>query len=435
MSSGGESIRMRGFATFRRCGIACFDTTKVPRALIWCIRSKRRMSVCCTGVSWIALALLTTISAPPNFSAVASSACFTFSSSRTSTTSGSALPPAASISAAAGWMVPGSLGCGVSVFAAIAMLAPSRVAFSAIASPMPREAPVMNSVLPVSDMGTLPAFLQMALAPPRNCLRASLHHARPINEGAMQLTGIHHLTAISADAGGNKRFYTGTMGMRMVKKTVNQDDTSAYHLFYADALARPGTDLTFFDWPAPPESRGTHAIARTGLRIAGPESFQWWKEHLNEAGVKTAEIAERDGRLTLDFEDPEGQRLSLINDGGAGEAYPWEKSPVPAMHQIRGLGPISLSVPDLKATEAVLTTLMGMREVRSYPHPDNAKHTVHVFEMGDGGAGAELHVAVQPDLRPAQQGAGGVHHVAFRTPDNEYDGWAERLNRVRGTHT
>ena len=89
----------------------------------------------------------------------------------------------------------------------------------------------------------------------------------------MQLTGIHHLTAISADAPGNKRFYTGTMGMRMVKKTVNQDDTSAYHLFYADALARPGTDLTFFDWPAPPEQRGTHSIARTGLRIAGPESF------------------------------------------------------------------------------------------------------------------------------------------------------------------
>ena len=97
----------------------------------------------------------------------------------------------------------------------------------------------------------------------------------------MQLTGIHHLTAISADAPGNKRFYTGTLGMRMVKKTVNQDDTSAYHLFYADALARPGTDLTFFDWPAAPENRGTHAIVRTGLRITGAESFKWWKERLN----------------------------------------------------------------------------------------------------------------------------------------------------------
>lgn len=247
----------------------------------------------------------------------------------------------------------------------------------------------------------------------------------------MQPTGIHHLTAISADAGGNKRFYTGTMGMRMVKKTVNQDDVSAYHLFYADALARPGTDLTFFDWPAPPESRGSHAIARTALRIAGAESFVWWKERLNAAGVKSGEIIERDGRMTLDFEDPEGQRLALVDDGGAGEAFAWEKSPVPAAQQIRGLGPITLSVPDLRPTEAVLTTLMGMRAVRTYPHPDNARDTVHVFEMGEGGAGAELHVAVQPDLRAASQGAGGVHHVAFRTPDAAYDAWAERLNKLR----
>jgi glyoxalase family protein len=248
----------------------------------------------------------------------------------------------------------------------------------------------------------------------------------------MQLTGIHHLTAVSADAPGNKRFYTETLGMRLVKKTVNQDDVSAYHLFYADGLARPGTDLTFFDWPAAREKRGTHSIARTGLRIAGPESFTWWKERLNEAGVTSGEIAERDGRLTLDFEDPEGQRLALIDDGGAGEAHPYAKSPVPAAHQVRGLGPITLSVPKLDATEAVLTKLMNMRKARTYPHPGNAAHTVHVYEMGDGGAGAELHVAVQPDLSPASQGAGGVHHVAFRTPDNTgYDYWADRLNTLR----
>jgi hypothetical protein len=114
-----------------------------------------------------------------------------------------------------------------------------------------------------------PAILQTELADPRICVPASLHHGGPTNEGAMQLTGIHHLTAISADAPGNKRFYTGTMGMRMVKKTVNQDDTSAYHLFYADALARPGTDLTFFDWPAPPERRGTHSIAGRRASLGG----------------------------------------------------------------------------------------------------------------------------------------------------------------------
>ena len=153
----------------------------------------------------------------------------------------------------------------------------------------------------------------------------------------MRLEGVHHITAITGDAPGNVDFYARVLGMRLVKKTVNQDDTSAYHLFYADGEATPGTDLTFFDWPAPPESRGTHAIARTGLRIAGAESFRWWKEHLNAAGVKAGEIAERDGRMTLDFEDPEGQRLSLIDDGGAGEAFPWEKSPVPIAQQIRGL--------------------------------------------------------------------------------------------------
>ncbi len=170
---------------------------------------------------------------------------------------------------------------------------------------------------------------------------------------------------------------------------------------------------------------------RTGLRIAGPESFTWWKERLNEAGVKAGDIVERDNRMTLDFEDPEGQRLSLIDDGGNGEAYPWEKSPVPVAQQIRGLGPITISVPALQSTDAVLTTLMGMREVRTYPYPDNARDTVHVYEMGQGGAGAELHVAVQADLRSAQQGAGAVHHVAFRTPDAEYEGWAERLNKLR----
>src|SRR4029077_6775927 len=108
----------------------------------------------------------------------------------------------------------------------------------------------------------------------------------------MQLTGIHHLTAISANAPGNKTFYTDTMGMRMVKKTVNQDDTSAYHLFYADALARPGTDLTFFDWPAAPERRGTHAIVRTGLRVGGEAALQWWLERCEYSHARAGGVVE-----------------------------------------------------------------------------------------------------------------------------------------------
>ena len=245
----------------------------------------------------------------------------------------------------------------------------------------------------------------------------------------LQLTGIHHLTAVSASIRQNHHFYVGTLGMRLVKRSVNQDDPSAYHLFYADAIGSPGTDLTFFDWPVQREQRGTRAIVRTSLRVAGDGTLAWWQAHLRERGVTVGELVERDGRPALDFEDAEGQRLSLVDDGGVGDAHPWDKSVVPAAHQIRGLGPIALSVPVLAPTDATLQKL-GMRAVRAYPHPERASDTVHVYEMGAGGPGAELHVAVQPGLRAAQSGAGGVHHVAFRTPDAQYEEWADRLNTL-----
>ncbi len=245
----------------------------------------------------------------------------------------------------------------------------------------------------------------------------------------MQLTGIHHLTAVTADASGNHRFYTQTLGLRLVKKTVNQDDTSAYHLFYADGLASPGSDITFFDWPTPRERRGTHSIVGTGLRVSGEASLKWWAERLAAAGVSHGRIRERGGRLLLDFEDPEGQRITLVDDAGAGEAHPWDRSPVPAEHQIRGLGPITISVSELKHTDAVLTRVMEMRHTREFRHDTR---TVHVYEMGAGGPAAELHVRVEPDLAAAQPGAGGVHHVAFRTPDEaSYQACAERLRAMR----
>ena len=245
----------------------------------------------------------------------------------------------------------------------------------------------------------------------------------------MQLTGIHHLTAISANAPQNHDFYTRTLGMRLVKKTVNQDDTSAYHLFYADGEATPGSDLTFFEWPVPRERRGTNAITRTALRVAGAETLAFWADRLASHGVKHDEIAERDGRLSLDFEDPEGQRLSLVDDGGAGDGRIWQKSPVPAQHQIRGLGPITISVPQREPTDLVLTRVLEMRRVREYAEGGSP---VHVYEMGAGGPAAEFHVAVEPHLQPARQGAGGVHHVAFRTPDvAEYEAWANRLAQLR----
>src|SRR3978361_1342422 len=122
----------------------------------------------------------------------------------------------------------------------------------------------------------------------------------------MQLTGIHHLTAIAAKPRENLAFYTGLLGMRLVKKTVNQDDVSAYHLFYADGKATPGTDITFFDWPVQRERRGTHSIVRTGFRVGSEATLQWWSKRFAELDVVYYRIQERDGRAVLDFEDFEG---------------------------------------------------------------------------------------------------------------------------------
>nr|WP_018633268.1 ring-cleaving dioxygenase [Neomegalonema perideroedes] len=249
---------------------------------------------------------------------------------------------------------------------------------------------------------------------------------------SLQLTGVHHLTAITANARANKKFYTESLGLRLVKKTVNQDDTSAYHLFYADGLASPGTDLTFFDWPAPPERRGTRSISRTGLRVADEAALSWWTTRFADLGVKAERARLIDGRQSLDFEDPEGQRFRLTVDGARVPAHAWAKSPVPAEHQIRGLGAITISVPDLENTELVLTRAMNMTKLREYDSPDGAGR-VHVYGMGEAaGPEQELHVAVQPGLPVARQGAGGVHHVAFRTPDAEgMEAWAARLRELR----
>jgi glyoxalase family protein len=256
----------------------------------------------------------------------------------------------------------------------------------------------------------------------------------------MQLTGFHHLTAVTAQAARNHEFYTHTLGLRLVKKTVNQDDVSAYHLFYADGKATPGTDITFFDWPVPAERRGTRSIVRTGMRVRSEASLAWWARRFDELRVARGEIAQRDGRATLDFEDFEGQRLGLVVDETKPAGNAWDRSPVPAEHQLVGLGPIMLSVPNLRPTDVVLTQVMNLRHVREYQvgrtdasaaaGTNGARVPVHVYQMGGSGPTAELHVAVEPDAPVARQGAGGVHHVAFRTPDiEEYTAWGERLAR------
>lgn len=248
-----------------------------------------------------------------------------------------------------------------------------------------------------------------------------------------ELLGIHHVTAVTANAGQNHHFYTQLLGMRLVKKTVNQDDVSAYHLFYADAKGSPGSDLTFFDWAHSPRQRhGNNSVSGTGLRVSGVESLQWWLARFDQLKVPHSPILERGGRAVVDFQDGEGQRLHLIDDGNGGESFTWSGSPVPSSHQIRGLGPVTITVPKLESTAKLLTEVLGMRPTLKYADPEKKEFSIQVYEMGAGGASAELHVRVRPDLAPGRPGAGGVHHIAFRIANEEaYHAWTQRLRDLR----
>jgi len=246
----------------------------------------------------------------------------------------------------------------------------------------------------------------------------------------MELGGLHHVTAVTTRASENVAFYTEVLGMRLVKKTVNQDDVSAYHLFYGDELGRPGTEVTFFDWPhlrIAPNHAGVGEVSATELRVSGREALDWWVGRFAELGVAHSGVEERGGRAFLAFTDPEGQRLRLVDDSGSGVAggVPWEGSLVPQDFGIRGLGVFELTVRDLEPTAWVLTEVLGFR--RSDEYVEDGERVV-LFEVGAGGPGAEVRVVERPDAPAAHLGRGGVHHVAFRTPDDEEHAvWRERI--------
>jgi glyoxalase family protein len=239
----------------------------------------------------------------------------------------------------------------------------------------------------------------------------------------IQIGGIHHITAVTGDAPRNVEFYTRTLGLRLVKKTVNQDDLSAYHLFYGDEIGHPGTEVTFFDWPRTgPNSPGAGEVARIALRVAGADALAWWEDRLADSGVRHGGVRERDGVRLLEFTDPEGQRLSLVDDGGAPGGTPWAMSPVPAEVGIRGIHAVTLVVRDPAPTEWVLTQVLGFRRA------GDMAAAAAVYESGPGGPGTQVWVEARPDAPRALTGIGGVHHVAFRAADDEqHRRWRERV--------
>lgn len=247
----------------------------------------------------------------------------------------------------------------------------------------------------------------------------------------IELNGIHHVSALSAHIGRTRDFYTRVLGLRMVIKTVNQDEPSMYHLFFGDGAGTPGSDMTVFDMPrAAREHRGNNSITLTTFRVAGQGTLEWWAAHFAELGTPNGGVAERDGRRVLDFEDPEGTLLSLVDDGGEGEAHPWPESPVPAERQIRGLGYPVITVPELERTDRFLRQALGLSEARSYP-VGRTSFATHVYEGAASGVRGQVHVVVRDDLPRARYGAGAVHHLALRVPDGQpIAGWVAKLDAL-----
>ncbi|XKE96271.1 ring-cleaving dioxygenase [Metaplanococcus flavidus] len=229
-----------------------------------------------------------------------------------------------------------------------------------------------------------------------------------------ELKGIHHVTAITSSAEKNYEFFTYVLGMRLVKKTVNQDDIQTYHLFFADDKGSAGTDMTFFDFPGIPKgTHGTNEIYKTSFRVPTDDALDYWVKRFDKYEVKHTGIKGLFGKKTLSFSDFDDQQYMLVSDElneGVESGTPWQNGPVPLEFAITGLGPIHIRIAQFDYLKEVLEKVMMMRETA-------IEGPLHLFEMGQGGNGAQVIVEYNAILPAGQQGFGTVHHTAFRVHD------------------
>ncbi|MDO5704717.1 MAG: VOC family protein [Paracoccus sp. (in: a-proteobacteria)] len=232
----------------------------------------------------------------------------------------------------------------------------------------------------------------------------------------MVLTGYHHLTAITDDLRASHDLMTRVLGMRLVKRAVNEDG-GGWHLFYGDGAGTPGATISFFHWTSAREQRGTSSIVRIGLRVP-PASLDFWAARLTDSGaiVRAQRVGSWD---TLACDTDAGLRLSLIADGPGPAGAVHHATDVPPDCQIRGLGGVALSVHDGVNSEWFLTAMLGMQPVGEWDGAaDGGRVMAFAMPAAPPGPAGQVHVLVQPDLAPARQGPGAVHHLAFCTPDD-----------------
>lgn len=229
------------------------------------------------------------------------------------------------------------------------------------------------------------------------------------------VSGLHHVTAIAGPAQENLDFYAGILGMRLVKRSVNQDDPGTYHLFYADAAGSPGTDLTFFPWAQIAPSRAGWGLS-TEVSLAVPrDSLAFWHKRLIRYGVSPGEPEQRFGDDVLPFRDVHELAVALVaTDAATTRAFePWKDSPIPVEHQIRGLDSARLVERDLVTTTRFLVDAMQFREITT-------ENGWRRYAVGDGGSGAYVDVREEPTAARGAWGRGSIHHLAWRVDDEEH---------------
>lgn len=236
----------------------------------------------------------------------------------------------------------------------------------------------------------------------------------------MSLSGLHHVTAIASDPQRNLDFHAGTLGLRLVKRTVNFDDPGSYHFYFGDGLGRPGTILTFFPWPgARRGSRGTGEVTATAFGVR-PESAGFWMDRLEAHGITVERRESRFEEDVLRFAGPDGMPLELILSPAAVE--PWAGSTIPAEHALHGLHSVSAALEGYERTVELLTGTLGYRLA------GESDNRCRFAAPGEDAPGRFIDLLCLPDSRPASSGAGSVHHIAFRVKDDaEQQAWRERL--------
>ncbi len=248
-----------------------------------------------------------------------------------------------------------------------------------------------------------------------------------------QLKGTHHITLITSSAEEIYHFFTYIMGMRLVKKTINQDDINTYHLFFADDLGSPGTDVTFFDFKGiSKQVRGRNEIRKTSFRVPNDEALSYFVKRFDHYDVKHSGVEELFGKKVVYFEDFDNQQYALFsdqNDKGVKSGTAWLNGPVPNEFGITGLGPAFLYVNDLKRIDDALTK--GLLMTKSQEQKEYI-----LYEMGEGGNGGSVIVVYSNEPYLALQGFGGIHHLAFRV-DNKDDltSWENHFNNLRAPNS